>query len=476
MIYHLYNIYLIKKLKKMKNSNFYPITKSLKSLGLLVLITCISYTMNAQVQYTNVLKNPGINDTLSDWTLAYDQGTGYLQLPTEGYDGTGAIQAGYRTQIEQVIDLVAHGYTTAKLDEAPIVRYGDWIKGAGPDVNDLYEYEVTLLDANDVEITSYNSYTNGGWITTNGANWSMNTHSFVNYGPGLRKIKILRNGVDAEFDQTQTVGVIMDAACLVVGNHFLYASPRTGDLAGWNVTQNGGDGWKTIPTFPGWQTSFNTCTKEQSVKLLDVGYTAAELDTEPKISIWEFFVGIDGTGSGTGYDDTHNMKVELRDGSGNVLASYDSGTITGTDQWQQVGTVFENYGTGLREVYVEHGGFDSEYWAGHYGGVVDATQMTMEFQISTDVTELEEPTTSFVVYPNPVASNTPIALSFDTEMTGTFQIQMMDALGRQVYNSTFEKTSNSYQTSFTPNNLPAGIYQLVIRKGDFLSTKRISIH
>lgn len=460
----------------MKNSNVYPITNYLKSLSVLVMLTFISYGMNAQVQYINLLQNPGINDTLSDWSLVYNQGSGYLQLPTEGYSGTGAIQAGYRTQIEQVVDLIAYGYTATDLDKAPIVRYADWMKGAGPDVNDLYEFEVALLDANDNVIVEYNSYVDGGWITTDGANWSMNTHSFVNYGPGLRKIKILRNGVDAEFDQSQTVGVIMDAACLVVGNHFLYGSPRTGDMAGWEVTQNGGDGWRAIPTFPGFQTSFDNCAKEQTVNLMDIGYTAAELDTEPKVSVWEFFIGIDGTGAGTGYGDSHNMIVELRDGSGNVLASYDSGTITGTDQWQQIGSTFENYGTGLREVYVQHSGYDQEYWAGHYGGVVDATQMTMEFQISTDVTEIEETETSFVVYPNPVASNTPIALSFDNEITGTFQLQLLDALGRTVHNNTFEKTSNSYQTSFTPRDLPAGIYQLVVTKGDFLKTQRVSIH
>jgi len=427
----------------------------------------------AQVQFVNLLQNPGINDTLSDWTVTADLGSGYVHLPTGGYGGTGAIQAGYETDFEQEVDLLAAGYLAADLDEAPIVRYADWIKGAGPDSNDLYQFRIELLDANDNVITSYATPT---WITTNGTNWSMNSHSFVNYGPGLRKIKVFRIGVDAEYDQTQTIGVIMDAACLVVGNHFLYASDRTGDLAGWNVTANGGDGWAANENNFGWQTSYDPCTKNQSVMLLDLGYTATELDTEPKISVWEFFIGFDGTGNGTGIGDFHNMKIELRDGSGNVIDSYDSGSVTGTATWEEIGHVFENYGPGVREIYVEHGGYDIEYWAGHYGGFVDATQATLEFQISTDVTKIEEQPTAMVVSPNPVASNQPIAMAFDNEMTGTFSLMMVDALGRNVYQTTFEKTSTSHQTSFTPNNLPAGIYQITVMKDNFMTTKRISIH
>ncbi len=461
----------------MKNSNVYSLSNYLMTLGLVAMIAFVSNTMTAQVQYVNLLTNPGINDTLTDWTIVFDQGTGHLHLPTGGYDGTGAIQAGYRTQITQEIDLIAAGYTAAKLDEAPIVRYSDFIKGAGPDPLDLYEYEVKLLDVNDNVIAEYNSYVDNGWVTTDGTNWKMNTHSFVNYGAGLRKITILRNGVDAEFDQTSTVGVIMDAACLVVGNHFLYASNRTKDLAGWTVTENGGDGWKANHTaVTGFQTSFNTCTKNQTVNLLDLGYTAAELNTEPKITVWEFFLGFDGSGSGTGFGDTHEMTIELLDNNGNVLDSYTSGVITGTDQWQQLGHTFENYGPGLAKVNVEHGGYDFEYWAGHYGGIVDATQMIMEFQVSTDVTdEVVEKTTRMSVFPNPVASNEAVSIVMDHDITGTFQLEMTDALGRTVFNSTFEKTSTEFQMSFTPNQLPAGIYQISVMKEDFMTSKRISI-
>jgi len=439
------------------------------------MITGFSASMNAQVQYVNLLVNPGVNVDTAGWNVTSNLGSGFMHLPTSGYDGTGAIQAGYYTEYSQVIDLVAAGYTIADLDEAPVVRYADWIKGSGPDSMDLYKFEVTLLDVNDNIIATHAS---SGYLTTNGVNWSQNTHSFVNYGPGLRKVRVNRIGADAEYDQTQTVGVVMDAACLVVGNHFLYASDGTGDLAGWNVTENGGDGWSTANTFwPGWQTSFDQCTKSQVVDLMSLGYTAAELDTEPKITIWEFFIGLDG-GTGVGIADYHNMKIELRDASGNVITSYDSGTIRGLSTWQQIGSTFENYGTGLRQVFVEHGGYDQEFWAGHYGGIVDATQMTMEFTpIQTDVNDLvEQNTSNLALYPNPVASNEPIAISIDNEITGTFDLTMTDALGRTVHQSTFEKTSVSQQTSFTPNDLPSGIYQISIKKDGFSATKRININ
>jgi len=459
----------LSKMKTMKMKNLYL---------LLCICLCVGYSLSvtAQVQYVNLLQNPGTSVDTSGWTLTYDDGSGHVFLPTGGFDGTGAIQGGYETIFEQEVDLIAVGYTAADLDNAPIVRYSDWIAGSGPDSIDFYIFRVSLLDGNDNVIVEYDSYNDVGFIPTNGVIWSQNTHSFVNYGPGLRKIKVVRSGLDGEYNQTQTVGTKMDAACLVVGNHLMYASNRTHDLAGWNVTANGGDGWNANSAISlGYQTSYNTCTKSQTVNLLDLGYTAAELDQQPKVSLWEFFLGFDGTGNGSGIGDFHNLKAELRDGSGNVLASYDSGSITGTAQWQQIGNVFENYGVGLREIFVEHSGYDQEYWNGHYGGFVDATQVTLEFLVSTDVEEMTEEANTFTVYPNPVAANEPIAISIDNEFSGQFNLDVTDMLGRSVFQTTFEKSAGNFQTSFVPGDLPQGIYQISIKRDGFITTQRVSI-
>ncbi len=41
------------------------------------------------------------------------------------------------------------------------------------------------------------------------------------------------------------------------------------------------------------------------------------------------------------------------------------------DEWFEVSHTFAGYGTGLRTIYFEDGGRDSEYWAGHYGTRLD---------------------------------------------------------------------------------------------------------
>ncbi len=455
----------------MKKTEFYTKPFSAQLTLVALFISVFAFSVQAQ-QYTNLIKNSGTNVDLTDWDIVDDQGSGYVLLPTDGYDGTGAVQSGYQTRIEQTVDLVAVGYPISLLDEAPIIRYADWVKGGGTDPADYYLYSIELLDENDNIITSF---TSSNAITT--SNWEQNTTNFINYGPGLRKIKVIRRGQDAEYDETSTQGTIMDAAYLSINNHFTNASTGTGDLSGWDVV-NAGDGWSpNNPTvYPGFITSYETCSKSQTVNLMDLGYTAAELDSEPRLEIWEFFLGYDGPQNGTGIGDSYYRNIELRDGSGNIIASAASGNLTCTDQWQEQNDVFENYGPGLREVYLEHGGIDIEYWQGHYGSIIDATQMTLEFTpIVSSVKETADNNLDLTVYPNPVSPNTPIAISIDNDIQGTYLLEMTDVMGRVIHQSEIEKTNTSHQSSFVPDNIVAGMYMLTVRKDNFVATQRVIV-
>ncbi len=387
-------------------------------------------------QFINVLQNPGTNTDLTGWNLDDDLGTGHLMLPDGGIDGTGAVQSGYVTTISQEIDLLAIGYSEAFLDSAPIVRFADWIKGSGAMTNDIYFFNLQLLDSVGNAIYSYNSYDVVGEIISS-EEWQQITHNVVDYGAGLRKISISRTGWDAEADQTATLGVIMDATNLTVGNNLLNPTAATGDLSGWEDIQSSfGDGWKVTPWCVGcgstFQTSFDLTTKSQTVNLLELGYTEAQLDTEPIIDLWEFVLGFDGPGDGTGFGDTHFMNIELRDGSGNVIESFESGTITCTDAWQWVGANFQDYGPGLREIYIIHGGQDTEYWGGHYGGLVDATQLSL-------------------VFPTCSAANTTSALTQTVcGATETFEFNFD---GDQII-----PDGGTYVLNFTPGaNVPTGV-------------------
>ncbi len=430
-------------------------------------------TLSAQ-QLTNLLANPGTNMDDSGWTYIYNEGPGTVVEAGAGYGGTGGLLTGYDTRVSQEIDLIAKGYSEAYLDGAPIVRFADWFKGTGTDVADQYRFLIELRDANGDVIDSHAS----GWYYGT-ADFQQVKHNMINYGPGLRSIYVWRESYDAEYDQSANLGNVIDAAYLSIGNHLLNANGDTGDLSGWTVESNGGDGWglKYIgATTYKYQTSYETCSKSQTIDLLELGYTEAELDMQPRIDVSEFYWGFDGPNDGTGIGDTHFMNVELRDGSGNVMDSFQSGNLTCTADAQLVSAIFTAYGTGLREIYVQHGGIDAEYWAGHYGGFVDATTVTLDLN---DVVSIEETIANnelLEVYPNPASAKAPITIALNNEVQGTYQVELSNMLGQAVFQREMEKTSTDFQTSFSlPSDITRGVYLMSIRKDDFVATRRVVI-
>ncbi|WP_419831708.1 tandem-95 repeat protein [Endozoicomonas atrinae] len=152
-------------------------------------------------------------------------------------------------------------------------------------------------------------------------------------------------------------------------------SAATGDFSGWTITENGGSGWGITGTsqegINSFITSYGWGRKYQLIDLEAKGFSADFLDTAPEISASEWFLGIGNT------SDQYYFKVELRGASQQVLDSYNTGTLTASSQWQEVSHQFSGYGTGVRYVYVEHGGKDTEYWAGHYGTAIDNTQIVV---------------------------------------------------------------------------------------------------
>ena len=163
---------------------------------------------------------------------------------------------------------------------------------------------------------------------------------------------------------------------------------ETGDLSGWTITADGGNGWNVRGSgYEGshsFSTSYNWCKRYQEIDLLANGYTEAELDAAPLVIVGEWFAGY-----GSEWDDPrhHNdycyLKVELRDENHTIINSYDSGvfqTSNGTGwygPWEQRSHTFSGYGSGLRSIYFEDGGKDWEYWAGRYGPALDATSVTV---------------------------------------------------------------------------------------------------
>ena len=158
----------------------------------------------------------------------------------------------------------------------------------------------------------------------------------------------------------------------------------TEGTTGWNIIENGGSGWGIEGTShdgdgKSWGTSYAWDKKSQTINLLANGFTADYLDTAPAIDVSDWF-------KDRHNNDSYYLKVQLRDASNNVIASYDTGTLTATDNWQEASQVFTEYGSGVRYIYFEHGGKDSEIWNGRYGARIDDSQVYVELENEEDVT------------------------------------------------------------------------------------------
>jgi hypothetical protein len=151
---------------------------------------------------------------------------------------------------------------------------------------------------------------------------------------------------------------------------------ETGDMTGWTITADGGDGWRAASGGHtgdyDFQTSYSDCNREQEIDLMALGFTEVELDMAPTIVASEWFKEF-GEGG-----DQYNFTVELLGADGSVLSTFTVDSDTGSspfdtsdDVWFEVAHTFTDYGPGLRRIRIQDGGKDSEFWLGHYGIRID---------------------------------------------------------------------------------------------------------
>ncbi len=128
-----------------------------------------------------------LND-LNDWTITSNGGDGWI------VNSDNRFQTSYNwDKKKRIIDLTSLNYDTEVLDAAPMIYVSEKYRGGGIDKADKYWFKVSLLDANDNVIDSYDS---GILTTIDGV--QIISHTFSNYGPGVRKIMIEDGGRDAE--------------------------------------------------------------------------------------------------------------------------------------------------------------------------------------------------------------------------------------------------------------------------------------
>ncbi|XP_032401487.1 F-box only protein 2-like isoform X1 [Xiphophorus hellerii] len=160
-------------------------------------------------------------------------------------------------------------------------------------------------------------------------------------------------------------------------------------LESWELTENGGNQWK-VEDMPGdcghdfcteevtkyFATSFELCLKRQVIDLIEEGYSPEQLDTQPPVTVKDWFCGRTDCGC------TYQMTSCLLDENKEVLQEYihDPETLDpeADSSWRQVTHTFYDYGPGMRFISFEHGGCDTSYWEGWFGVRVTGSSVTLD--------------------------------------------------------------------------------------------------
>ncbi|XP_065115232.1 F-box only protein 2-like [Paramisgurnus dabryanus] len=157
----------------------------------------------------NLLKNPNGDEDFEHWELIENGGDEWRieEMPGDcGYDFSVdySVTKYFCTSFEpclkkQVINLLENGCDPETLDIAqPAVTVEDWYSGR-TDCGCIYKLSVALLDENQEVIAEFNPDDVTLDPDTDDCSWKKVTHTFKDYGPGLRFISFEHGGEDTKF-------------------------------------------------------------------------------------------------------------------------------------------------------------------------------------------------------------------------------------------------------------------------------------
>ncbi|XP_075046313.1 F-box only protein 44-like [Mixophyes fleayi] len=158
----------------------------------------------------------------------------------------------------------------------------------------------------------------------------------------------------------------------------------------WNIELNGGDQWavedladdsglifKDENVTKYFVTSYETCKKSQLIDLKKMGYGEQFMDlVQPDIVIRDWFSARIDCGC------QYEVLVRLLSKKKRLLKEFKPDPVImeqwSEGLWQQMTHTFSNYGRGVRFIYFQHGGRDTQFWAGWYGVRVTNSSITLE--------------------------------------------------------------------------------------------------
>ncbi|XP_018423276.1 PREDICTED: F-box only protein 6-like [Nanorana parkeri] len=162
------------------------------------------------------------------------------------------------------------------------------------------------------------------------------------------------------------------------------------DFKHWTIDENGGDRWK-VEDLPGehgepfpnpavtkyFVTSHESCKKSQLIDLNNEGFSAAVMDKfQPAIVITDWYGARKDCGC------RYELAIRLLCEKKRVLQEFIPPPVDipkGSDcQWRYVMHSFSKYGPGVRYISFQHGGKDTQNWAGWYGPRVTNSSVSIE--------------------------------------------------------------------------------------------------
>ncbi|XP_051029655.1 F-box only protein 2 [Phodopus roborovskii] len=154
----------------------------------------------------NLLRNPCGEEDLEGWCDVEHGGDGWRVEEVPGDSGVeftqdDSVKKYFASSFEwcrkaQVIDLQAEGYWEELLDTTqPAIVVKDWYSGR-TDAGSLYELTVRLLSEHEDVLAEFNT---GQVAVPEDGGWMEISHTFTDYGPGVRFVRFEHGGQDSVY-------------------------------------------------------------------------------------------------------------------------------------------------------------------------------------------------------------------------------------------------------------------------------------
>ncbi|XP_017743498.1 PREDICTED: F-box only protein 2 [Rhinopithecus bieti] len=157
----------------------------------------------------NLLRNPCGEEDLEGWCDVEHGGDGWRVEELPGDSGVEfthdeSVKKYFASSFEwcrkaQIIDLQAEGYWEELLDTTqPAIVVKDWYSGRS-DAGCLYELTVKLLSEHEDVLAEFSSGQVAVPQDSDGGGWMEISHTFTDYGPGVRFVRFEHGGQDSVY-------------------------------------------------------------------------------------------------------------------------------------------------------------------------------------------------------------------------------------------------------------------------------------